>query len=318
MQAYYLYPFSFEEFLMVLNDSAALTAYREVPVPHYAYEKLLNYFHLYALIGGMPEIIAEYAATRHLTTLKTLYEKIEDRFIQWLPEVTAGLKSRDLAAEVLQNVYPYAATRISFNHFGNLEKGSREIGQAFNSLHRAFLVQMILPVTTATLPFIPDTSRFPRLQILDSGLVNYFSGIQKPLFQSHDMNSIFEGQIAKQVVGQEIIAAKSLDKEDNLPLNFWIRNKAQSTAEVDFVINYNDLLIPVVVKSGEPGRLRSLHQFVDMAPHAFAVRLHAGNLSVQQTRTILGKKFYLLNLPYFLAGKIKDHLTGFIRLANGV
>ena len=317
MQAYHLYPFSFEEFLMVMDDSSALVAYREVPVPYYAYEKLLNYFHLYTLIGGMPEIMVEYAATRHLTTLKILYEKIEDRFIQFLHDVTAGTKSRDLAVEVLQNVYPYAATRISFNRFGNLEKGSREIGQTFHSLSRAFLLQMILPVTTATLPLVPDTSKFPRLQILDSGMVNYFSGIQKPLFQSHDMNSIFEGQIARQVVGQEIIAADSLARENDVPLNFWIRNKAQSTAEVDFVVKFNDLLIPVVVKSGEPGRLRSLHQFVDIAPHAYAVRLHAGNLAVQQTQTIRGKKFYLLNLPYFLAGKIKDHLKGFIRLANG-
>lgn len=100
-------------------------------------------------------------------------------------------------------------------------------------------------------------------------------------------------------------------------LNFWTRGKAQSTAEVDFVIPFNDLLIPVVVRSGEPGRLRSLHQFIDASPHNFAVRLYAGKLAVQQTQTLLGKKFFLLNLPYFLAGKISEHLKGFIRLANG-
>ena len=149
------------------------------------------------------------------------------------------------------------------------------------------------------------------------------------------MNAIFEGQIARQVVGQEILAAQSqlgsygrqlrslinepvnLDSGRKPTLNFWIRNKAQSTAEVDFIIPYNDLIIPVVVRSGEPGRLRSLHQFIDMAPHAYAVRLYAEKLTVQQTQTIRGKKFYLLNLPYFLAGKIKDHLKGFIRLTNG-
>ncbi|MCX6278540.1 MAG: AAA family ATPase, partial [Bacteroidetes bacterium] len=78
-----------------------------------------------------------------------------------------------------------------------------------------------------------------------------------------------------------------------------------------------DLLIPVVVKSGEAGRLRSLHQFIDLAPHAYAIRLYAGKLAVQQTQTIRGKKFFLLNLPYFLAGKIREHLRGFIRLAKG-
>jgi hypothetical protein len=148
-------------------------------------------------------------------------------------------------------------------------------------------------------------------------MVNYFSGIQKSLFQSHDMNAIFAGQIARQVVGQEILATEKTGLSPGDALHFWVRNKAQSTAEVDFVIPYNDHLIPVVVKAGEPGRLRSLHQFIDMAPHPYAVRLYAGKLAVQQTQTIRGKKFYLLNLPYFLAGKIREHLKGFIRLADG-
>lgn len=316
MQPHYLYPFSFEEFLMVMDDPAALEAFREVPVPFYAYEKLLNYFHLYALIGGMPEITAEYTANHNLSALKKIYGKIEGQFMNCLPDVTAGRKSLELALEVLQNTYPYAATRISFNHFGNLEKGSREIGQAFNALERAFFLQMMLPVTSASLPRMPVPLKFPRLHLLDTGLVNYFSGIQKPLFQSNDMNAIFEGQIARQVVGQEILATGNSKESYGVGLNFWVRNKAQSTAEVDFVIDYNDLLVPVVVKSGEPGRLRSLHQFIDIAPHEYAVRLSAGKLGVQQTQTIRGKKFFLLNLPYFLAGKIKDHLKGFIRLAN--
>ncbi len=324
MKPLHLFPFSFEEFLMTLGDAPALEAFREVPVPFYAYDKLLNYFHLYALIGGMPEITAEYAANHHLSGLKKIYEHINDRFMPCISEVTAGLKSRDLASEVFQNAYPYAATRISFNRFGNLEKGSREIGNAFKALERAFLLQMILPVTSAKVPLAPDTSKFPRLQLVDTGLVNYFSGIQKPLFQSHDMNAIFEGQVARQAVGQEILATVNPREQDGMPaglpgfyhhpsLNFWVRNKAQSTAEVDFVMQYRDLVIPVVVKSGEPGRLRSLHQFIDSAPHAFAVRLHAGNLAVQQTRTIGGKQFFLLNLPYFLAGKIREHLEGFMK-----
>ncbi len=317
MNPYYLYPFSFEEFLMIMDDPASLEAFIEVPVPYYAYEKLLRYFHLYTLIGGMPEVTSEYAVNHHLTSLKNIYRKTEDRFVNCLQDVTAGTKSRDLAAEVLQNIYPYTATRIRFNHFGNLDKGSREIGQAFGSLERIFFLHLLLPVTTTTWPVMPDTSKFPRLQLLDTGLVNYFSGIQKQLYQSHDMNALFKGQVARQVVGQEILAAESPAAWDETPLNFWIRNKAQSTAEVDFVLKYNDLLIPVTVKSGEPGRLRSLHQFMDIAPHTFAVRLSAGKLAVQQTQTIRGKKYHLLNLPYFLAGKIREHLGGFRKYVEG-
>ncbi|MFZ4521913.1 MAG: ATP-binding protein [Bacteroidales bacterium] len=317
MAAYFLHPFSFEEFLMVMDDPASLEAFREVPVPYYAYEKLLNYFHLYALIGGMPEITSEYASSGNLSALKKIYEQAEERLIQHLPLVTGGNKSQELAMEVLQNSYPFAATRISFNRFGNIEKGSREISRSLQSLQQARLLQLIYPVTSPTLPVEPDKSKFPRLQLLDTGLVNYFSGIQKPLFQSHDMNAIFKGQIARQVVGQELLATQHLKHTDATQLSFWVRNKAQSGAEVDFVIRYNDLLIPVVVRSGEPGHLRSLHQFMDIAPHPYAVRLYAEKLSVQQTRTLSGRKYYLLNLPYFLAGKIRDHLEGFMKYVEG-
>ena len=146
----------------------------------------------------------------------------------------------------------------------------------------------------------------------DTGMVNYFSGIQMPLFRAHDMNAIFKGQIAKQVVGQEIAAS-----EIKPVLNFWVRKKPQSTAEIDFVIPHDGLLIPVIVKSGVPGRLRSMHQFIDEAPHPYAVRLSSGRLTVQQAQTIRGNKIYMLNLPYFLSSKIKEYLKGFIRLATG-
>jgi hypothetical protein len=56
---------------------------------------------------------------------------------------------------------------------------------------------------------------------------------------------------------------------------------------------------------------------MDVAPHPYAVRLHAGVLGIQQTQTIKGKKYFLLSLPYFLAGKIREHIEGFRKLVEG-
>ncbi len=309
MDPVFLPPFTFEEFIMIMDDQAALDAYREAPVPVYAHGKLLHYFHIYALIGGMPEIMMEYAEHRHLKGLHPVYEKIETSFLQSIENMNAGKTRRKLAGEVLQNIYPYASTRIHFKRFGNLEKQSREMGQAFRMLEEAFLLQLIYPVTSRSLPMHPDKKRFPRVQVIDSGMVNYFSGTQKPVFRSQDMNALFKGQIARQIAGQEILATEI--KNDGQRLNFWVRDKPQSTAEIDFLLEYQDMAIPVEVKSGEPGRLRSLHQFMDMAPHPFAIQLHASKTGIQQTQTIKGKKFFLLSLPYFLAGKIRGHLEGF-------
>ena len=77
------------------------------------------------------------------------------------------------------------------------------------------------------------------------------------------------------------------------------------------------MLIPVMVRSGEPGRLRALHQFVDIAPHPYAIRLYGGPLAIRQAETLSGKKYFLMSLPYFLPGKIIEHLEGFRRFVEG-
>lgn len=307
-----VYPCSFHDFLLAINDADALDSYQEIPFPGYRHEKLLHYFHLYSLVGGMPGVLKQYSETGSLSGLKTTYEQILSGHLRDI-ELRKGSSSRTMHRFVVQNAFPYAATRIKFNAFSNSPYKSREIGNVFRSLEDHMVLQLIYPLTEAEPPAKPYTAKLPRLHLLDTGLVNYFSGIQKPLFHSHDMNRIFHGQIARQVVGQELIATET---DPKISLQFWVRNKAQSCAEVDFLLPFKDIFIPVEVRSGEPGRLRSLHQFMDISPHPFAVRLYAGKLSIQQSQTLSGRKFYLLSLPYFLAGKIKEHLEGFIKFVS--
>jgi predicted AAA+ superfamily ATPase len=96
-------------------------------------------------------------------------------------------------------------------------------------------------------------------------------------------------------------------------MNFWVREKKQSNAEVDYVITHHDKLIPIEVKSGSTGRLRSLHQFIDLAPHNYAIRFYSGKVHINDIQTINKKPFYLLNLPYFLAGELERYLDWFIK-----
>jgi hypothetical protein len=91
-----------------------------------------------------------------------------------------------------------------------------------------------------------------------------------------------------------------------------VREKKQSNAEVDYVIAHHDKLIPIEVKSVATGRLRSLHQFIDLAPHHYAVRFYSGQVQIDKLQTIKKKPFFLLNLPYFLAGELERYLEWFI------
>ena len=78
---------------------------------------------------------------------------------------------------------------------------------------------------------------------------------------------------------------------------------------MDYLLHFGNKLIPLEVKSGASGRLRSLHQFIDRAPHDLALRLYAGEYKIDKVKTLNGKAFRLVNLPYYLASQVVRYLT---------
>ena len=124
-----------------------------------------------------------------------------------------------------------------------------------------------------------------------------------------DLNAVHRGRIAEHVVAQELRARNPLVNDKTV---FWVRERGTANAEVDFVVQHGGLLIPLEVKSGPVGRLRSLHAFIDRAPHDYAVRLSAGEFSVERVKTVQGKEFKLMNLQYYVAGRIDQYLDWFV------
>jgi uncharacterized protein len=184
------------------------------------------------------------------------------------------------------------------------------MSEALKMIEKAMLIYLIYPTTTVSIPIEPDNKKSPRLHILDTGLINYFAGLQKELFGTRDLDSFYEGKIAEHIVGQELMAESQSIIEK---VGFWVREKKQPSAQVDYVIPFNNYLIPIEVKKGKAGRLRSLHEYIDRAPHNYAVRVYSGKLSIDTVKTIKGKKYFLLNLPFYLVGKINGCLNWFLQ-----
>lgn len=119
------------------------------------------------------------------------------------------------------------------------------------------------------------------------------------------INDAHRGIIAEHIVGQELLASNFSISNS---LHFWVREKTDASAEVDYVLPYNGKFIPIEVKSGSIGKLRSLFQFIDKAPHSIGVRIYQGEYLVQKIKTIAGKEFTLLNLPFYLVHRIEREL----------
>jgi predicted AAA+ superfamily ATPase len=175
-------------------------------------------------------------------------------------------------------------------------------------LENALLIQLLYPSTDTKLPLLPDHKKSPRLQILDTGMLNYFAGIQKEILGTTDLNKVYQGTMIEHLVGQELLASQYNALSS---LNFWVREKATSSAEVDFIWPFEGKLIPIEVKSGTEGKLKSLHLYMDLVSHQMAVRFYAGEILITEAVTPEGKKYHLLNLPYYLASQTERYLHWF-------
>ena len=186
---------------------------------------------------------------------------------------------------------------------------SREMGEAFRTLEKAMLLELVYPSTGYSAPIIPDLKKSPRLLWVDTGLVNYSAGIQKELFGAEDISDTWRGIIAEHIVGQELLASV---KRVSAKRSFWVRESKNSNAEVDYIANYNNLLIPVEVKSGDTARMRSMHLFMDNAPHDFGVRFWSKPIQTDRVTTPSGRKFTLISIPFYLACVLEKVLDKYV------
>ena len=299
-------PLNFKEFLTALDEKSSLDIINNtIPVPDFAHDKLMKLFHVYSLIGGMPEIVRKYSEQPDILALNNLFDSL---IVSYLDDVEKYARSHTMARVIrhaVSNAFYEAGVRIKFQGFGNSNYKSREMGEALKVLEKAMLIYLLYPSSSVEPPLLPNIKKSPRLQVLDTGMLNYFAGFQKELFGVKDIDSIYQGKIAEHIVGQELLTC---DTSPLYKLHFWSREKKQSSAEIDFLIQFKNLIIPVEVKSGAAGRLRSLHQFIDRAPHNYAVRIYSGQLKIDRIKTLNGKDFILLNLPFYLTGCIFEYL----------
>ena len=305
VQYMYLHPLTFEEYLWAMNEHAALEAYNTVPFPKFAYPTLLKVYHQYALVGGMPEIAATYAQTKDVISLTPIYQSLMTAYQEDVIKYARNETSAHIIRHAIESAPFEAGNRIKFQGFGQSNYKSREIGEALRTLERALLLKLLYPTSAVKPPAMPERKRAPRLQFLDTGLVNFQAGLQNNYFKFNDLHSFHQGKLAEHIVGQELFATNTLTQPQ---IHFWVREKKQSNAEVDFLLPYQTILIPIEVKSGKSGTLRSLHQFLELADHDVAVRLYSGPLNIEQAKTQQGKKYTLINLPYFLTGQLLQYI----------
>ncbi|MEH2848028.1 ATP-binding protein [Segatella copri] len=303
-----LRPCSFSEFLGAIGKNnllAVLSQKAEYTVAFH--EQLMHLFNQYTIVGGMPEAVQQYAETQDVIGIEDVYETLVQAYKDDSEKYVRGNKLTDMVRFILSYGWAFSGETITLGNFANSGYKSREVGEAFRLLEKAMLLELIYPVSSTQLPIIPETKRMPKLIWFDTGLVNYQAGIRKEIIGSTDMVDSWRGHIAEQITAQELL---TLDDRVGQHRSFWA--KPNNGAEVDFIFAHNSKLYPIEVKSGTNAHLRSLQVFMDSSDVNIAIRIWSKPYSIDKVKTIHGKEFTLINLPFYLIGNLRNVLDAVV------
>ena len=301
-------PCSFLEFLNGIDadfDAEVIKNLNGNPI----HDRLIQHFKKYMIVGGMPAIISGYAENNDLIAIEPLYESLLTSYQDDSQKYARNESQRKILSHILSAGWSEAAEIISFEGFAGSRYKSREVSEAFRVLERTMLLELTYPIIEPRIPLLENMKRRPKLLWFDTGLVNYKAGIRSELYTTEDVMGIWRGRIAEQVTAQELLAYKH---NISVERHFWSKDKSGSMAEVDFVVQHQNMVIPIEVKSGNNSKLKSLHIFMDEVSHDIAVRVWNQPFSVDIITTPKGKTFKLINLPFYYLSQLSKILDNTI------
>lgn len=306
----HLGPMGFSEFLLAIGHEkscAFLKAFKfgdDIPEP--LHDKLSDLLLSYIVVGGMPESVAAFAKSksyRECDFIKnSLLATYKDDFSKYGKKV--NLQHVLTVYEALPKLVGRKVKYVNISR----DIKPRDLSQALHKLELAKICHLVHHASCNGIPLGAETdaSTFKPL-FLDVGLLLSACGLSMTDIPSAaELMLVNSGQICEQFVGQQLLYRQSPYKQPEL--YYWLREKPSSNAEVDYVITCGQRIIPVEVKAGKTGNLRSLHQFTIEKDVHFAIKISSERPSLVNASGKMpdGRAYesHILNLPFYLIEKL--------------
>ena len=252
IRSLFIFPFSFEEFLFALGDGLLVEAYRNAspqkPLHDPIHQQIVKRLKIFMIIGGMPEAVAQYVKTHDLLqsqkVLNDIVISLKSDFAKYKKKVSA-LRIN----EVFESVARQAEGKFIYERAA-VQSSNAQIKQALDLLVMAGLVYPVTHSAANGIPLGAEINlKFQRFILFDTGLFQHVLDLDMAqIFISDDFKMVNRGAFAEIFVGLELIKGSSC--YNPLSLYCWQREKRQSNAQVDFLIQKNEQILPLEVKSG--------------------------------------------------------------------
>ena len=279
VRSLYMYPFSFREFLTGAGEQL-LRAYLDEAVsgkhPNEMHDKLLDLYKTFLLVGGMPEAVATYLNTGSLLETQVIHRDIALNFRDDFEKY-----SRNIPAEMIRKTYDYA-----LRHVCSQTKSASAIpgmsayyfDECIRLLQRAGIIYQVKATSCDTLPLgSGEKATNTKLVFFDTGIYLTENALDAgSILAAREFDELNKGEVVEMQTGLEML--KSVNPAVEPSLYYWYRSGAN--AEVDYVVQKGDRIVPVEVKASGKGSMQSLYAFLERSSNvSYGIRVSMENFN---------------------------------------
>ncbi len=306
IQYLYMKPLSFLEFLNAVGEQKArktietLTWDNLPSLP--VHQHLISLVKKYSIVGGMPAVVSEYASTANLDKCLQIQSIITQTYRDDFGKYANRVKHKYLQ-KIFFAVPKMIGRKFKYSHVDSSMQ-SRDLKEALELLEKAGVVYRIKQTSGEGLPLEAHAKeRNFKTIFLDIGLMQNMCGLSSEMILSADDNliKINEGAVAEQFTAQELLAHQ--DHLQAPSLFYWAREARNSSAEIDYIIPCGSSALPIEVKAGKTGTLRSMHIYLEK------YRLPAG---IRISQLFFNNALPIVSLPFYGIKKISQLVKDFI------
>lgn len=282
----FMFPMTFDEFLLANGGHLLLEARNQAtltqPLPEPLHLKLIELFRTYILVGGMPEVVAKWVDKHDYLACQEVQDDIvvtyEDDFSKYKKKVDSVLLRQTLRSAAVQATKKFVYTRVGEGYKVN------EVKKALEMLVQAGI---LIPVTNTDANGLPlgsgADSSYRKMLLLDTGLMlrlqNMTTGditeLTTHILTDEVADLVNKGPMAEMLAGLELLRYRTPNIRHDL--YYWVRQAKNSLSEVDYLTTYKSTVLPIEVKAGTQGGMKSLWNFMGEKDLDRAVRCSLEN-----------------------------------------
>ncbi len=310
----HLGPMQFDDFLVAMGHEElagylhhlSLGDIHHGRMPRAVHEKCMSLLKQYWIIGGLPEAISHYAASRDFNDVARVQQNIVATYRDDFNKYSHGNLKR-LVQMVFDQLPVMVGRKFKYAQVSR-EHRAAELEAALQQLCLARVATKVFHTSANGVPLAAEVNqRYFKTLYLDIGLLCAALHFNVLDLNTEDLSLVNNGALAEQFVGQHLMYGGAYYETPEL--YYWVREAKSAAAEIDYVTTCGQQVIPVEIKAGTTGTLKSLHQFLKEKNRHFAVRFNADlpSLLTDTKKLTDGStlSYKLLSLPLYLVGEIQ-------------